>query len=191
MSGTLILIVGPSGVGKDTLLAGARDKLESNTYFRFARRHITRPKEAGGEDHEPVSLRAFNAAESAGSYPLSWRAHQLSYGIHKDELKPLLEGRSVVVNASRSILDKARRKFENVAIVSITAPEPLLRARLQARARETAAEIENRIARAGEFQPKGDDVFELSNNGAIDEGVLNLSALLVRLDALYRMDTRA
>lgn len=184
MSGTLILVVGPSGVGKDTLLMGAAGSLSDSDDFYFAKRHITRPKDAGGEDHIEISLRDYYAAEAAGAFPLHWKAHHTHYGVHKDELTSLERGQNVILNGSRSVLDHARLKFPNLAIVSITAPEPLLRERLIARGRETVDQIEKRVQRASEFEVSGDDVFEICNDGTVEEGILQMVAIFKRIGSV-------
>ena len=53
-AGSFVVVVGASGVGKDTLIEGAMKILAPTGRYVQARRTITRP--AGpGEDHEPVS----------------------------------------------------------------------------------------------------------------------------------------
>ena len=64
----LIAVVGPSGAGKDTLMAGARVALEQDTRFRFVRRAITRPAEAAGEDHEALTETDFITRRDAGGF---------------------------------------------------------------------------------------------------------------------------
>ncbi|MEL7109696.1 MAG: phosphonate metabolism protein/1,5-bisphosphokinase (PRPP-forming) PhnN [Pseudomonadota bacterium] len=187
MTGSLIFVVGPSGVGKDTLLDGARHWLEGDSRFHFLRRDITRPESAGGEAHNPVSPEAFEARLQAGEYALHWGAHDLRYGLPHSELEGLERGRSVIANGSRSAVDTARRLFERVAIVSVTADEDLLRRRLKARAREADADIEKRIARATAFEVTGEDVHTIRNDGSVEDGVAKFVEVLALLDGrLFR-----
>ena len=96
----LILIVGPSGAGKDTLLNGARDALADDLRFRFVRRIITRPGDMGQEAHESATEQAFELRRQAGDFALTWRAHGLHYGIPAEISMDLARGR-VVIDVTR------------------------------------------------------------------------------------------
>lgn len=172
--GKLALVVGPSGAGKDTLIAGARAQLAGDPNFVFPRREITRPADAGGEDHIPISLESFAQRRADGAYALAWEAHGLGYGVPAGIADDLARGRTVVVNVSRAVVAAARGKFEFVQILNITAPPEALAARLVARARETADDISRRVARAGQFALAGDDVLELVNDSDVETGVSRL-----------------
>src|SRR4051812_2658786 len=121
----LVLVVGPSGAGKDTLLGRARQVLAHEPRIRFVRRVITRPAEAGHEDHEPVTEAEF----ARRRYALHWQAHGLSYGIPADIAGDLARGRVVVANVSRGVVADAASRFP-VRVVCVTAPPELLAARL-------------------------------------------------------------
>jgi ribose 1,5-bisphosphokinase len=177
-TGTLFLIVGPSGVGKDTLIEGAKAALAHDDKFVFPARFITRPADAGGEQHSEVSAKDFEFGVSGGHYALSWYAHGLGYGISVS-IKAMLEsGHHVVVNVSRSVLDQARDTFVNVTIISISAPSDVLAKRLTARGRETAAEIDERIQRAAAYDVTGPDVIELINDADLHTAIEKLVAIL-------------
>src|ERR1700753_2364228 len=103
----LILVVGPSGAGKDTVLGLARRTLAGDRRFRFVRRVITRPESAGGEDHEPVSEVEF----ARRGFALQWQAHGLHYGIPLDIVDDLARGIVVVANVSRAIVAAAADRF--------------------------------------------------------------------------------
>ncbi len=169
--GTLFLVVGPSGAGKDTLLDCARQALAGNPAYIFARRVITRPADAGGEAHEALSGEAFEALESAKGLALSWAAHGLSYGIRRDIEAQLAAGINVVANVSRQVLDEARRRFPPVKILEVTATREVLAARLAARGRETAADIARRLERAGAVEVSGPDVIRVDNSRDLASGI--------------------
>jgi ribose 1,5-bisphosphokinase len=177
-SATLFLIVGPSGVGKDTLIDGAKATLSHNKNYVFPDRFITRPADAGGEEHIEVSTRDFEIAQKSGHYALFWHAHGLGYGIPIG-IKDLLDtSHHIIVNVSRTVLDQARRDFAKVRIISITAPSQVLATRLAARGRETTAEIDDRIARAAAYTVAGPDVIQLINDADRDTAIEKLISIL-------------
>lgn len=165
-------MVGPSGVGKDTLIDGARAALADNAQVVFLRREITRPAEAGGEDHQPISEREFHDRRAAGAYMLSWTAHGLCYGAPATALNDLAQGRTVVVNVSRGVIDEARRLYPPVRVISVSADPDQLAERLRQRGRESAAEVTDRIARAQAYTVTGEDVVRLQNDGSREAGVM-------------------
>ena len=177
-TGTLWLIVGPSGVGKDSLIDGARAALAGNDGFFFPRREITRPTDAGGEDHVSVTVAEFEARRAARDYALCWEANGLGYGVSRSIDEALAAGRNVVLNGSRGALDDARARYPDSRVVEITVPAAILRARLEARGRETTNEIEDRLRRASELRVSGDDVIRFSNDRALRESIDALIALL-------------
>ncbi|MDE0057536.1 MAG: phosphonate metabolism protein/1,5-bisphosphokinase (PRPP-forming) PhnN [Defluviicoccus sp.] len=176
--GTLFLVVGPSGAGKDTLIAGARAALEPGGAHVFPRRAITRPAEAGGEDHEAVSPEEFAAREADGGFFAAWRAHGLAYGLPAYISAALESGRHVVANVSRTVLaDVAERNLAAV-IVEVSAPAELLAERLAARGREDRADAARRLAREAAPCPDGVPVRRVVNDGTPAAGIARMVAAL-------------
>jgi phosphonate metabolism protein PhnN/1,5-bisphosphokinase (PRPP-forming) len=172
----LVAVVGPSGAGKDTLMARARMALVDDLRFHFVRRAITRPAEAGGEAHEALSEASFRMRRSAGRFALDWEAHGLMYGVPIEIEAEMAAGRVVVANLSRAILPSADDRYR-LRVLLITAPFEVLAARLAARGRESAADIEARLAREVALPP-GLDVATVMNEGTVEGGVAQVLAML-------------
>ena len=172
----LILVVGPSGAGKDTLLNAARRMLADDTRFRFVRREITRAPDAGGEDHLEVDFSFFATRRDAGAYALYWEAHGLGYGISTDIAEDLAAGRIVIASVSRTVIAAAAERFP-VRVLEITAPASVLADRLRTRARETEAGIATRLARAVTL-PEDVERVVILNDGTPEEGAARLVAAL-------------
>lgn len=176
--GTLVLVVGPSGAGKDTLIEGASAALAGNPAFGFPRRDVTRKAGLGGENYRAVTVDEFLAREAAGGYCLSWQAHDLHYGILREVEDHLAAGRHVVANVSRSVIEEARARLQPVLVVNIAVSEEVLARRLRARGRESEAEIAGRLARARAFAVSGPDVATIVSDGPAAETVARFVALL-------------
>lgn len=170
-TGRLLLVVGPSGVGKDSLLDGARAHFADDPTVIFSKRSITRPANAGGEVHTPISDVAFHAHVRNGDYALHWDAHDLYYGVPIAIDDDLQQGRSVVVNVSRAILGHARTTYGDLTVLSITTHPEILAERLRGRGRESEDDIQRRLARAQAMKPNGPDVIEIDNSGLLIEGI--------------------
>lgn len=167
-SGMMAVVVGPSGAGKDTLMALAARHFDGRGDVHFARRVITRGEDAGGEDHVSVSEGGFDAMERANSFAVCWAAHGLKYGISAGVLDELAQGNLVIANGSRSVLDRFKTAFPRLTVINITARPEVLAERLEARGRETREDILKRLER-GSLTVKGDyDVVNIDNSGAVD-----------------------
>ena len=151
--GRLVAIVGPSGVGKDTLLAGAR---------------ALRPA-------------LVVARKSRGAFALHWVAHGLSYGIPATIHADMAAGRIVLFNGSRGVLSRARMLFPDVAVIVVTADRATLQMRLAARGRESGADLDRRLERADFALPDDMEYHLVDNSGAVADGVQALVAVLDRL----------
>lgn len=165
MTASIFAVVGPSGAGKDTVIAAA---LAQRPDIHRVRRVITRPTEAGGEDFEGVSEALFLKRLEAGDFALHWKAHGLFYGIPRSELS---QERDVVLNASRAMLVRAAEVLPALRVLHITAPRDVLAKRLAQRGRETAAEIASRLTRDTAPLPSHIPVTVIDNSGALSVAV--------------------
>lgn len=179
--GALALVVGPSGAGKDTLIAEARRALAGDARFVFATRVVTRPADAGGEAHTPATLEAFAAAEAAGQFLLSWRSHGLAYGIPAGVAADLARGRVVIANVSRTAITRAEALVERVAVLVVTAPLDVLAERIAGRGRESADDVRRRLARTVPVVTARAAVVEIDNAGEIGEAARRFTAALAAL----------
>jgi ribose 1,5-bisphosphokinase len=147
--GKLVLVVGPSGAGKDTLLDLARAACADDPTIVFVRRVVTR-EASSEEDNEHISVDAFREACARGAFAIHWEAHGHSYGLPRSIEDDVRAGRTVVANVSRTVIPALRQTYANVVVVSITAPADVLAARLAMRKRGSDGNIAQRLARAVE-----------------------------------------
>ena len=173
--GCLVLVVGPSGAGKDTLIDLARAGLRDDASVVFPRRVVTRA--AADEPHDTMDADAFDNAVRAGAFALTWDAHDLRYGIPAGIDVDIRAGRSVVCNVSRAIIATARERYADVRVVLVTAPPDVLAARLAARARGSDGDLVRRLARSESLATLAAD-YVIANVGAPEAGAATLIAAI-------------
>ncbi|WP_027520731.1 phosphonate metabolism protein/1,5-bisphosphokinase (PRPP-forming) PhnN [Bradyrhizobium sp. Ec3.3] len=144
--GRLVLVVGPSGAGKDTLLGLAKAALTEDHDVVFPRRIVTREASAA-EDNVSVTADEFRRELDHGDFAAHWQAHGLSYALPIEINDDIRAGRAVVVNVSRTVIGALRQAYANVVVVAITAPPDVLAQRLAARARRSDGNITERLSR--------------------------------------------
>lgn len=177
-TGRLIYLVGPSGSGKDSLIDASRERLAA-AGVQIARRVITRSAEAKGEAAHGVTSEQFEALRAQGAFAMYWRANGLDYGIPVQVDQWLAAGRAVLVNGSRAYLAEARRRYPNLLAVLVQVRPEVLRERLLARGRESAEEVEQRLARNARLQALADpSLHVLDNSTTLETAVAALFALL-------------
>lgn len=185
MSRRLVYVIGPSGAGKDSVLQALALAWPLKAPVHWARRTITRPAHAGGEQHEAVDATTFEHLRATGAFAMHWQANGLSYGVRHAELHPALNGGAwVFVNGSRAWLASLLMHWPAATVVHIGASPSVLAQRLAARGRETDADVAQRLARAVDLQLPPQAI-RIHNDGELVQAVSALA------DALRTRDTPA
>nr|WP_093251576.1 hypothetical protein [Rubrimonas cliftonensis] len=177
----MIAVVGPSGVGKDSVIAGL---VAARPDLHRVRRVITRPEGAGGEPFDAVTPERFAQLRDTGRLALWWEAHGYCYGLPARMAAVLQAGGDAVANLSRAALPEAAARFRPLVVLALDADPARLAERLAGRGREDAAAIAGRLSRRAPppvLAPalaQADAVIALSNDGALGETVAAALAAL-------------
>jgi ribose 1,5-bisphosphokinase len=163
--GILILVVGNSGSGKDSIIRGVIEKYPQDNKIRLAQRYITRPP-SEFEENIPISPNKFKEMEDNNLFALKWSIYGLNYGVPIEIDKWLEEGDIVLVNVSRTIVEETRKIYKNIKVVFVEVPFEISLKRLKDRGRETEQQLNMRIERARKniSFPTADYVIDNSND---------------------------
>ena len=178
--GSMITVVGASGVGKDSLLQGARNLLPDCC---FIKRVITRPADSGAEDHTAVTNSEFNGYKERGALLFDWQAHGLCYGIPIEARQLYLQGHTVIFNGSRNALATQQARWADLRVVWVTASPATRAKRLTLRGREDEASIAKRLTREALDIPPNAVIVE--NEASLEDGIRAM-VLAIRSLAAFR-----
>ena len=134
----IILIVGATGVGKDTLLRKIKDKIEA----QFTTRYITRVTDEN-ERNFYVDKKAFKILQRDDFFVSTWEAHGNYYGISQNHIRDGLN----IISVSRSAIKDFEKVFNDVTTIEVSLPKEMLYERLKNRNRESEEDIIKRLNR--------------------------------------------
>ncbi|MBI3923613.1 MAG: guanylate kinase [Armatimonadetes bacterium] len=185
-SGTLFVISGPAGVGKDTLLERVLPQIPG---LRKSVSATTRPplNQLHGEAYFFVSPAEFQQLVAEGALLEQAEVHGHWYGTPaKWVQEQLASGRDVILNIDVQGGLAIREKCTNAFLIFIDPPSLTeLEKRLRARGRDTEAEIQRRLQNAeGEIDASREYDFLITNDD-LEEAAEDLKAVIesTRADA--------
>lgn len=188
MSGIWVFVCGPSGAGKDSVIASARQALGARADIVFARRMVTRGAQAGS-DHEAVGEAEFCFLRECDGLAWHWEAHGFRYGVPSRYAHQVAWGRVVVVNGSREHADSLP-PGARIRRVLVTAPLAQLVERLHMRGRDEPEAVERRLARNALVAGRTPDLV-IENDGALAISGAALGNYLQTLALTARLEHHA
>lgn len=191
MATPLVYVMGPSGAGKDSVMNRARAMLSHDASVIFAHRYITRPAEAGGENHIALTQAEFALRRAHRLFAFHWEAHGNHYGIGREIHAWRNAGLSVVVSGSREHFLKLGGIDEDTHPVLITAPAERLAQRLAARGRESDGAAAERLGRGEAYDVADPRLVTILNDGALETAAQAFVSLIARLQPSSAVRRRA
>ena len=144
----LVIISGPSGVGKDTIIDALRERPHDPDYHYVVTCTTRAPRdgEVDGVSYHFIDRERFEGLRERGELLEANEVHQNWYGTPRDEVRrALAEGRDVILKIDVQGAQQVKERVEEALLVFIVPPSmETLFERLRARATESADELEIR-----------------------------------------------
>ena len=180
--GLLFVLSGPSGAGKDAVMARLK---EQHFPLRFGVTATTRRRREGevhGVDYFFVSTSEFDRM-IAGNELLEWAVvHGNRYGVPRTQTRELLRtGKDVLVRVDVQGADAIRSRVPEAVLIFLTAPSlDALKARLTKRNTETPEELAIRLTNALEEMRRQEefDYLVVNDDGGLDAAVEKVKAIV-------------
>ncbi len=182
----LVVVSGPSGVGKDTIIKALRARSAQRDYHYVVTctTRSPRPGEVDGASYHFLGRERFDALRDAGAFLESARVHGNWYATPRAEVRrALAAGHDVILKIDVQGAATVKSLVPDALLVFVVPPslEALFR-RLRARATETAEQLELRqrnaaieLARAGDY-----DQVVVNEDGQVERTAERIDAIIRR-----------
>ena len=191
----LIIISGPSGVGKDTIIDAMRraereeGRAEQRHYVVTITTRAPRAGEVDGHDYHFVSRDEFLRIRDARGFLEANEVHGNWYGSPRDPVRAALAtGKDVVLKIDVQGAQTVKEQVTQAFLIFVVPPtmEALFQ-RLRARATESADELELRQRNAALELARQDDYDEIVTNetGQVERTAQEIEAIVAREHARH------
>ncbi len=176
----VIVIVGPSGVGKGTVVRGLKERIPELAYSVSATTRKPRPAERDGRDYHFLSEADFQAKIAAGEFVEHAPYSGHWYGTLRSEIdRHLAAGEPVILEIELQGARQIRRRLPEALLVFIAPPSfEALRARLSGRGTDPPEQIAKRL-RTARTELAARDEFDVQVvNDRLEDAVAELTAVV-------------
>lgn len=184
----LIVMSGPSGVGKSTIIRRVLESPELSSTLRFSVSATTRPprpNERVGVDYYYLSKEEFEKHIENGDF-IEWaRVHDAMYGTLKSEFeKAGAEGRDLLLELDVQGGAAIKRSYPEALLIFLSVPDSVLRARLENRPSALSPEklkheINLRLGNAAAEMQQADYYDHIVLNEKLDETVDRVISIIM------------
>ncbi len=182
----LVIISGPSGVGKDTIIDAlrARPRDPDYHYVVTCTTRVPRPGEVAGVSYQFLTPEAFRELREAGELLEANEVHGNWYGTpRRDVAAALAAGHDVILKIDVQGAQVVKDRVQDALLVFIVPPSlEALFQRLRSRATENADELEIRQRNAAiELARQGDyDRVVTNETGEIERTAAEIEAIIAQ-----------
>ena len=180
----VVVLSGPSGAGKDSVLAAALGRDDRLARVVTAKTRAPRPGERDGVHHLFLSDQQFDDLVAGGGFLEHATVYGHRSGVPRDQVERLLaEGKTVVLRTDVQGARTLRAKIPEALLIFLTVPDlDDLERRLRGRATEDEAAMRRRLAIARQEMAEADgfDHVIVNGEGRLDAAVDELLAVIDR-----------